>query len=239
MENKSYLNSLILGFFIFAGLAIMGYLLSSGIIRFKEFERTVYVKGLAEREYPANIVLWPIQFVEAENDLTALYGKLEKSTAKIVDFLEKNGIDKSEISVSPPAIVDKSAQAYGGSERAEFRFTANQIVTVYSEKIETVRQAIRQLSGLGKAGIVLTGSDYRATTQYFFTKLNEIKPAMIEEATKNAREVAEKFASDSQSKLGKIKQAAQGQFSIDARDDNNPHIKKVRVVSTIEYYLSD
>lgn len=156
-----------------------------------------------------------------------------------MDFLEKNGIDKSEISVSPPAIVDKSAQAYGGGERAQFRFTANQIVTVYSEKIETVRQAIRQLAGLGKAGIVLTGNDYRAETQYFFTKLNEIKPAMIEEATKNAREVAEKFASDSQSKLGKIRQAVQGQFSIVSRDDNNPHIKKVRVVSTIEYYLSD
>jgi len=62
---------------------------------------------------------------------------------------------------------------------------------------------------------------------------------MVEEATTKAREVATKFAEDSQSKLGKIKRASQGQFSIAARDNNNPHIKKIRVVSTVEYYLSD
>jgi hypothetical protein len=62
---------------------------------------------------------------------------------------------------------------------------------------------------------------------------------MIEEATRNAREVAQKFAEDSDSRLGKIRQASQGQFSIEPRDTNNPHIKKVRVVSTVEYYLSD
>lgn len=95
------------------------------------------------------------------------------------------------------------------------------------------------LSQLGKQGIVITGGNYNAQTDYIFTRLNDVKPEMIEEATKKAREVAEKFSSDSQSSLGKIKRASQGQFSISARDRNNPHIKKVRVVSTVEYYLSD
>lgn len=95
------------------------------------------------------------------------------------------------------------------------------------------------LSDLGKEGIVFTGGNYQSQTEYIFTRLNEIKPEMIEEATRQAREVAQKFAADSQSTLGKIKKASQGQFSINDRDKNNPHIKKIRVVSTVEYYLSD
>ena len=96
-----------------------------------------------------------------------------------------------------------------------------------------------ELSVLGKQGIVIRGHDYENRTEYLFTGLNDIKPDMIEEATRNARVVAEKFAADSDSSLGKIKQARQGQFSISDRDQNNPHMKKIRVVSTIEYYLSD
>jgi hypothetical protein len=95
------------------------------------------------------------------------------------------------------------------------------------------------LAQLGKQGIAFTGGDYQNKTEYLFTRLNEIKPAMIQEATTKAREVALKFAQDSDSKLGKIKRASQGQFSINPRDKNNPHIKKIRVVSTVEYYLSD
>jgi hypothetical protein len=95
------------------------------------------------------------------------------------------------------------------------------------------------LSELGKKGIVFTGGNYESQTEYIFNRLNDIKPEMIEEATRKAREVAQKFAGDSQSTLGKIKRASQGQFSIKSRDKNNPHIKRIRVVSTVEYYLSD
>lgn len=98
---------------------------------------------------------------------------------------------------------------------------------------------MNKLAALGKKGIAFTGHSYQNSTEYLFTRLNEIKPIMVEEATTKAREVAEKFAKDSNSKLGKIKKAAQGQFSINNRDKNNPHIKKIRVVSTLEYYLSD
>ena len=102
-----------------------------------------------------------------------------------------------------------------------------------------MRQVMGKLSELGKKGIVFTADDYESRTEYIFTQLNQVKPTMVEEATRKAREIALKFAADSKSKLGKIKRASQGQFSIRPRDKNNPHIKKLRVVSTVEYYLSD
>lgn len=235
--NKS--NSIILGICLIVGLSSLGYLLGDAAIRYKEYERTVTVKGLSEREYKADIVIWPIQFSVASNDLEEIYKAIDRSTENIRAFLEKAGIDASEISYSSPAITDKSAQQYGGQARPEFRYTASQIVTVYSKNVDSVRKVMGKMSNLGKQGIVFTAGNYQSQTEYIFTRLNEVKPEMIEEATRKAREVAEKFAFDSKSTLGKIRSASQGQFSISARDNNNPHIKKVRVVSTVAYYLSD
>ena len=238
MPGRDSKGSLVLGLFIFLGLAALGYTLGSSLIKFKEYERTVTVKGLAEREYPADIALWPIQFSVADNDLAGLYDTVEKNAGEIIAFLKANGFAQDEISVSPPAIVDKLAQGFDKS-RIGFRYSATETITVYSDKIDAVRSTMSRLADLGKKGIVLGGDSYQNRTEYLFTRLNEVKPKMIEEATTKAREVAEKFAADSRSRLGKIKQARQGQFSIAERDKNNPHIKKVRVVSTIEYYLSD
>ena len=239
VERSSKASAFILGIFVFGGLAVLGYLLGNAALQYKQYERSVTVKGLSEREYNADIVIWPIQFTAAGNDLQSLYSSIEASTADIKHFLGDKGIDSTEITFASPAITDKSAQQYGNNAKPEFRYTAFQTVTVYSKNIEAVRQVMSSLSDLGKKGIVFTGGDYQSQTEYIFTRLNEVKPEMIEEATRKAREVAEKFASDSQSALGKIKRASQGQFSIAARDKNNPHIKKVRVVSTVEYYLSD
>ncbi len=239
MQTDNRVSAFLLGLFIFLGLSAAAYLLGESAIQFKEYERSVTVKGLSEREYDADVVIWPIQFTEAGNSLTELYGATESSTAKIKGYLERNGIRPEETSLSTPAITDKSAQQYGNSERPEFRYTAVQTVTVHSRNIPVVRRVMASLSELGKQGIAFTGGEYQTQPEYMFTRLNEVKPEMIEEATRNAREVAGKFASDSKSTLGKIKKASQGQFSIEDRDKNNPHIKKVRVVSTVEYYLSD
>jgi len=238
MQDGNLKSAFILGVFIFLGLAFLGFFIGSSAIKFKEYERTVIVKGLSEKEYPADIALWPIHFSAADNDLTELYESIEKDANKIIDFLKANGFEKQEINKSPPGIIDKLAQGYEKS-KIEFRYYATQTITVYSNKIESVRSTMNKLAELGKKGIALTKSGYQNTTEYLFTRLNEIKPSMVEEATTKAREVAEKFAKNSNSKLGKIKRARQGQFSIKNRDKNNPHIKKVRVVSTIEYYLSD
>lgn len=157
----------------------------------------------------------------------------------MTQFLAQQGIDTQSISISAPAVIDKKAQQYGGEARIEYRYLATQTLTVYSTHVDLVRQAISQIGQLGKQGIVFNQDNYNNRVEYLFSGLNDIKPAMIEEATKQAREVAEKFAKDSQSSLGKIKRATQGQFSIVDRDNNTPYVKKVRVVSTVEYFLSD
>ncbi len=238
MKNINVKSALVLGVSIFLGLAVLGYFLGTSLIRFKQFERTVTVKGLSEKELPANIVIWPIQFTAAGNDLSELYQAIEKDAELITEFLRTNGFEEEEINPSSPGIEDKLARGYEKS-RIEFRYSATQTITVYSEKIELVRTTMNKLSELGKKGVVLSEAGYMNRPEFLFTRLNDIKPEMVEEATTKAREVARKFAQDSDSKLGKIKRASQGQFSISDRDRNTPHIKKIRVVSTIEYYLTD
>ena len=239
MQAINKTSAFILGIFIFFGLSVLGYLLSTAAIEFKQYDRSVTVKGLSEREYPADIVIWPIEFTLADNDLERFYQRIDQDTHSIKSYLESNHIMSDEISYSSPSINDKTAQQYGGGPAPQYRYSAVQTVTVYSKNIAAVRNVMNQLSTLGKQGIVFTGGGYQYQTEYIFTRLNEVKPEMIEEATRKAREVAEKFAKDSESTLGKIKRASQGQFSITARDKNNPHIKRVRVVSTVQYYLSD
>jgi hypothetical protein len=240
MKQENTLSAFLLGASIFLGLSVLGYLLAGAAINWKEYERSVTVKGLSERELPADIVLWPIVFTEANNELGGLYASIDASTTKIKDFLVAKGIDVTEITASTPAITDKLAQQYNNNiTKAELRYTALQTVTVYSSKVDLVRKLMTELAELGKQGIAFTGGDYQNQPDYIFTGLNKIKPEMIQEATTKAREVALKFAQDSNSKLGKIKQASQGQFEINPRDKNNPHIKKIRIVSTVEYYLSD
>jgi hypothetical protein len=239
VSDNSKGAAFISGAFLFLGLAVLGYMLGNAAIEFKEYERTVKVKGLSEHEYEADVVIWPIQFTEAGNELEKLYNSIEDSTSKIQGFLEGHGIASTEISFMSPAITDKSAQRYSNNAKPEFRYTALQTVNVYSKNIKAVRAVMSKLSELGKEGIVFTGGNHQSQTEYMFTRLNEVKPEMVEEATRKAREVAQKFAADSKSTLGKIRKASQGQFSIRARDKYNPHIKRVRVVSTVEYYLSD
>ncbi len=235
--NNRILESLLLGISLCVGLYLLGSLLGGSLIAFKEYERSVTVKGLSEREVPADIAIWPISFVSVGNDLTAVYDDLEAKTALVVQFLEARGFEASEITVGIPALEDKQARGQYGSGKIQFRYSATQTVTVYSRDPGRVRSSTAELIELGKAGIAF--SRYRSSIEYLFSGLNEIKPAMVEEATRKAREVAQKFAEDSESRLGKIKRARQGQFSIQNRDSNNPHIKKVRVVNTVEYYLSD
>jgi hypothetical protein len=234
-------NITVLAAAMVVGLIGLGTTLGNSIIRFKELDRTVNVKGLSEKEVEANIALWPINFSAASNDLTQFYATLDKNADTVKAFLKKQGFADSEISVSPPNVTDKLAQQWGGGERAEFRYTGNRGVTVYTTDIAKVRTALNNLSVLGKAGITLSSGDNGGGSrpQYLFTKLNEIKPKMIEEATQKGRQVAEKFATDSGSRLGKIKNADQGLFSVEDRDQENQHLKTVRVVSSIEYYLTD
>jgi hypothetical protein len=239
MNNKPVYSAILLGGFVCIGLMALGYQISKGVIHIKSLDRTVTVKGLSEREVPADIAIWPITFQEAGNDLNGLFSSIQQKNALVVDYLQNLGVKTEEISVSPPGILDKQAAGYSGSDTFKFRYSGDSTITVYSENVGNIREAMNRLVELGKQGIAFARQGYQTQTEFIFTKLNDLKPEMIEEATKNAREVAEKFARDSNSTLGKIKRASQGQFSIVNRDNNTPYIKKVRVVSTIEYYLSD
>ena len=239
MNSRGVRPAFVLGAFVCLGLALLGYSLSGSIVKIKALDRTVTVKGLSEREVPANTAIWPIRFREADNDLNNLLSTVQRKNSIIVEFLKRNGFTEKEIFTSAPAILDRQAQEYVDSEKVKYRYSGSSAITVYTENVDSVGSTMKKLVDLGKQGIAISGEDHQSKTDFLFTKLNEIKPQMIEEATKNAREVAEKFAQDSKSKLGKIKTASQGQFSIDDRDSNTPYIKKIRVVSTVEYYLSD
>jgi hypothetical protein len=134
--------------------------------------------------------------------------------------------------------VDAQGELYS-NEKRPYRYVATVVVTVASSNVERVRGIMEKQGDLLKQGVAFYGDDFRYRKVYSFNGLNEIKPQMIEEANRNARMAAQKFASDSESKLGKIKTATQGQFSIEDRDENTPHIKKVRVVTSVQYFLED
>ncbi|MCG7566272.1 SIMPL domain-containing protein [Pseudoalteromonas sp. CnMc7-15] len=237
--HKSITHINILPAFLLAlGLASIGFLLHSAIVQFKAMDRTVTVKGLAEQQVPADTAIWPIAFTEAGDKLDDVMAAVEKKQAAVVAFLKLHGFSDEEISLGQIAVVDKKAQQYG-PEQVGLRYLVTANMSVYSQDPEKVRHASSQISELAKQGIAVSGDSYSNRIEYLFTSLNDLKPQMIEQATHNAREVATKFAHDSQSTLGKIKSARQGQFSISSRDSNSPHLKKVRVVSTIEYYLVD
>ena len=238
-DRSSVPAAMFLGLFVAAGLAALGWLLSDGLLRFKSLDRTVSVKGLSEREVPADVAIWPIKFSETGNDLGPLYANLQAKGKLVRDFLLGAGFTDGELSVSAPSIIDRKAQGYGDQRAVEFRYSGTATITVYTQQVDRVRIAMQTLVELGKQGVAISGEEYGARTEFVFTKLNELKPEMVEEATKSAREVAEKFARDSQSRLGRIRSANQGLFSISDRDSNTPHIKRVRVVSTVEYYLVD
>ena len=239
MKEQASRSAIALGAFLFLGLSVLGYLISDAAINIKSLERTVTVKGLAEREMAADIAIWPISSQIASNELEEFYKLIQNNNKTIIEYLGKYKITQSDITITPPSVVDLHAQNYGNKENIKFRYTGISTITVYSKHIENVREAMSGVIELGKKGIVLTAQNYQNKTQFVYSGLSTIKPEMIEEATKNARSVANKFASDSDSILGKIKTAKQGQFTIKDRDATTPHIKKIRVVSTIQYYLSD
>lgn len=221
---------------IAVGMVLLGVIIKWGINDFIDKERIVSVKGLAEMEVPADKVIWPLMYKDIGNDPSLLYANMEQKNKAIVKFLESNGIAKEEISIAPSEVIDMQAERYGNRDIA-YRYNATSVITVTSKNVDKVRKLMSEQAELLKQGIAISGGDYRYNVVYEFTGLNDVKPQMIEEATKNARAAAEKFAKDSDSSLGKIRNASQGQFSISDRDANTPYIKSIRVVTTVNYYL--
>ena len=220
------------------GIFLLGVEVNSGLGSISANQRTVTVRGLCEKEVTANKVTWPIVSKSVGNDLPSIYSAIEGTNKAILSFLKSKGITDAEISINPPQVVDLQADRYN-SNPVPYRYNVTNVVVVTSSKVDQVRKLIERQTELMKQGIAIVAGDYQYQTTYEYTELNTIKPGMIAEATKNARQAANKFAEDSESKLGKIKTASQGQFSIEDRDQYTPYIKRVRVVSTIVYFLKD
>mgnify|MGYP001350482509 CR=1 FL=1 len=222
-------------------LVATGGLIKDGLIQIRSADRFVTVKGLAERDVKADLAIWPIQFKVADNDLNNAQQELERETTLIVNFLKQNGVQDTEISVNQVMVNDAYAQQYQQNQVAA-RFAIDKTIMVRTTNVDAVESAAQKVGDLIGQGVLI---GYNAIPQYSFTQLNDIKPQMIAAATQNAREAAQQFASDSGATVGAIRSATQGYFSINARDDmaGSPDSaalnKKVRVVSTVEYYLND
>lgn len=231
---KSFVPSLLVA----VGIVVLGLCVKSGLGSFSRNARVVTVKGLAEKEVKADKVIWPIVYKELGNDLNALYNAINKKNKVVFDLLESKGIAADEITTSVD-VTDMDADAYT-ADRSPYRYRVSSIITVNTQKVDTVLALLKEQTSLIQKGVAVTFSNYSyPSIQFEYTGLNDIKPEMIKEATRNARKAAEQFAIDSESKLGKIKTANQGQFSISDRDQNTPYIKNVRVVTTIQYMLED
>lgn len=232
-------SRIISGLAVMSGLIIMGAMLPKAVVKYREYDRVVNVKGLCEREVKADKVIWPVVYKVMADDIRSVYSQTDANNAEILAFLESGGIKASDITISVPQISDKLANEYGDNNR-QYRYIAKNVITVCTSDVDTVLALMGRQAELLKKGIVTGGgSQWENPVEFRYEGLNEIKPQMIEEATCNARETAVRFAEDSKSRLGKIKTASQGTFSIENRDSNTPYIKKVRVVTSVTYYLNN
>lgn len=217
-------------------IVMAAVILAVGLANIITPERSVSVRGLAEREVDADLAVWNMSFSMGENSLESMQKSLLEKTEVIKKYLIKHGLEESDFTVKPAAITDNSLNSYMDQTKITYKFVAQQTILVRSGKIEAVKSAYADSLELVSAGIAVS-QDYDSKVSYEFTKLNDIKPEMIAEATKNARTAAEQFAHDSNSKVGKIKKATQGLFTIEDAAVGLEDKKSVRVVNTVEYLL--
>ena len=225
-------NNVLAGALIALGLCIGGLFVYMGIRKFAEKDRAVTVKGLSTREVEADYAVWPLSFAWSGNDLPALYAKLEQVTERVKSHLQSLGFDAADIRQGSVSVSNNWDGYYG--TRPEFKYTLSTSLIVSTDKVQLVVASQGKESSLLKEGIIVTTEKWNLDYQY--NGLPELKPSMIEEATQNARAVAQKFADDAQCALGSIRRASQGQFSIES-DNYQPWVKHVRVVTTVDYFL--
>ena len=240
-------STLILGILLAFGLIGAGYQVSTTIYKAKLMSNTVTVKGFAERAVKADSAIWNIVFSTTGDNLDLSYDKLNSDGKIISDYLIKNGIKPEDIKIKNVNVVDSLANQYRQKEvQKGSRYILTGTISVNSNDVDTVEKSLQSIGILVKDGVVLGGTNVK----YSFTKLSEIKPEMLRDATKNARNAAEQFAADAGSKVGSIESATQGFFSILEKDTagngddtansysaTNGIDKKVRIVTTVTYYL--
>ena len=221
----------ILGVSIVLAAAVLGLMLVFTVKTLKSYDDTVKVRGLCEKEVPADRVVLRINFSGQDNELPDLRATMERNEKVVVDLLKKAGFGDEEIKYTSAHFNDRYDSYYTNNIR--FRYNANQTINVFTDKMDVVRDLERTIDGdLLKQDII--SNSYAS---YEYHGLNDIKPAMIAESLENARTAADEFAKNSHSKIGKMRTASQGYFEVEDLDENTPQVKKVRVVTTVEYYL--
>lgn len=226
-----------------AGIGLAGLAIGSGIRGFRGADRFVSVKGIAEREVKANLALWPLRVTATSNSLQEAQARIAKDAATVRRFFESGGIPAAAVEVQGVEATDLLTQTYRQGTPAS-RYIAAQTLMVRTEDVDRIAALAQRAGEIVEAGVVLSAEGAPQGPFYLFTRLNDIKPAMIAEATRNARAAAQQFAADSGSSLGPIRQASQGVFQILARDaapgqsEEKQIVKTVRVVSTVDYLLN-
>jgi hypothetical protein len=236
MKELHWMKIIVLGL----AIVIAGYFIGNMHKTGKKYDRFVQVKGLSEREVPADLAVWPLNITLTGNDLAPLKNTLEEQIEEVYRFFLDQGFTEEELTKGITNINDTRADVYNrNAQYQDYRYIAISELTVRTNDVEKLQKALDESLNLIAEGILLGSKNTWRPIEYIFTGLNDLKPSMIEEATKNAREVAEKFARDSDSEVGEIRIARQGLFTINDRDQNTPQIKIVRVVSTIDFQLKD
>ena len=225
-------KQVISAFILAIGLAVAGLFVYCGIHQIASKDRAVVVKGLSTRDVKADYVVWPLDFGVRGNDISSLYSDLAVIEQSARKFFMDKGFKAEEITRGNVSIDDNWAGYY--ERKPEYRYSMRTSLIISTADVERVIANQGCQSELLKKGVILQSYDWNTDFQY--NGLSELKPEMIQEATQNARAVAQKFAEDAQCGLGSIKQASQGQFSVE-NDQYQPWIKHVRVVTTVSYYL--
>jgi uncharacterized protein len=228
----------ILGITLALGIAIAGGFVANALYEARTAQRFVTVRGLSERVVPADTAIWPVVFTVTGDDLGQVQGQVESNYRTIREFLLERGFGAAEMSTIVPRLTDMQAQMPGQQTQPGNRYVAEAALTLRTPRVDEMRAAMQASGVLVTAGIVLVRS-WEYQPQYLFTALDGIKPEMIAAATRDARNAAQQFAADSGSRVGGIRTAQQGYFSISDRDPFSPEFKTVRVVTTVEYFLVD
>ncbi|MBN8820281.1 MAG: SIMPL domain-containing protein [Sphingomonas sp.] len=217
------------------GLIVGGYLLGDGLRRAHAADRSVTVRGLAERNVTADLATWTIAYAATGTDLPSVRAEIEANTAALKDYFRSLGFPAD-------ALTATGAGVNQFMNNGVPNITITQRMQLRTTDIAKAQKAVANQFDLVRRGVTLQEG---SGMSYSFTKLNDIKPPMVAEATKDARNAAEQFAKDSGTAVGGIKSATQGYFSIDARDGEqsggygaaDTPFKKVRVVTTVDFYL--
>jgi uncharacterized protein len=218
------------------GLTAAGYFVGQGIAERNTGRRIISVKGLSEREVPASVATWTIGYSANGNELGEINKKLAESTKAVIAFLKDAGFAEADMAVQPPSLHDASMDPREKDvPPPPERYEASQSVLLRTAKVDLIKPALASASNLMVSGVLLSG---KSEPNYIFNQVNEIKPGMIQEATKNARIAAEQFSRDSQTSLGKLRNASQGWFQVENRDAATPERKIVRVVVDVQYEIN-